>query len=371
VPNHASAVDSITPALTRTKQLLLEPFRFGLWARLAVVAIITGEAGGGGGGSFSNLGSIIGNRGGKKLAAALHFLNDPRWEQIQPYLFWIVLGFVALAAVLLLWIYSDCVYRFILLDSVLTGKCQLIEGWRRWKYAGRRYLVWVIAFGFGSLVAFAAVAGVPALLAYRAGWFEKPEQHLLGLIGGGLLFVFVLLVVVAALAIIDLFGRDFLIPIMAFEDVGALEGWERLIDLMSAEKGAYALYVLMKIVLNVASGFIFAIVNFIVFLILLIPLGALGVAAFFIGKGAGMTLDNPSTILLLIAFGLLAFAGVLYVMGLVYSPALVFFQSYTLVFFGTRYAPLASRMYPAATPVATTPLNPAAGPLPPPEPSAI
>jgi hypothetical protein len=369
VPNHASAVDSITPALTRTKQLLLEPFRFGLWARLAVVAIITGEASGGGGGGFSNLGSIINSRGGKKLAAA-QFFDGSGWEQVQPYLFWIVFGFVALAAVLLLWIYSDCVYRFILLDSVLTGKCQLVEGWRRWKYAGRRYLVWAIAFGFSSLVAFAVVAGVPALLAYRAGWFEKPDRHLLGLIGGGLLFVLVLLVVIAALAAIDLFARDFLIPIMAFEEVGALEGWDRLIDMMGAEKGAYALYVLMKIVLNVASGFLFAIVNFIVFLILLIPLGILGVAAFLIGRGAGLTLDDPSTILLLIAFGLLVFAGVLYVMGFVYSPALVFFQSYTLVFFGTRYAPLASRMYPAATPTAPTSLTPAAGPLPPPEPSA-
>jgi hypothetical protein len=372
VPNRPSAVDSINPALLRTKQLLLQPFRFGLWARLAVVAIITGETGSGGGGGLSNLGSVINNRGEKRFAAAAHFLSDPDWSQVQPYLPWIVLGFLLLAAVLFLWIYSDCVYRFILLDSVLTGDCRLIEGWRRWKHAGRRYLLWVIAFGFTSLVVFAAIVGVPLLLAFRAGWFEKPDQHLLGLVCGGLLFVLALLVTVAALAIIDLFARDFLIPVMAFEDVGVVDGWERLMGMMGPEKGAYALYVLMKIVLNVASGFIFAVVNLLVILVLLIPLAILGVAAFFIGQSAGMTLDDPSTMLLLIAFGLLILAGILYVIGFVYSPGLVFFQAYALLFFGARYEPLRSRMYPAPP----TPAPPAAPVFPndmftPPEPSAV
>jgi len=56
VPNRLSAIESISPAFARTKQLLFQPFRFGLWARLAVVAVITGEAGvgGGGGGSIPN-----------------------------------------------------------------------------------------------------------------------------------------------------------------------------------------------------------------------------------------------------------------------------------------------------------------------------
>lgn len=368
MPNRVSAVDSITPAFTRTKQLLLQPFRLGLWARLAVVALITGEAGGGGGGGFSNLGSVINNRGGKRLAAATHFLNDPGWEQIQPYLFWIVLGFVLVAALALLWIYSDCVYRFILLDSVLTGKCELIEGWRRWKFAGRRYLLWVVAYAFGALIVIGAVAGLPLLVVYGAGWFEKPDQHILGFILGGILYFLAVLLLILALFVIDLLARDFLVPVMAFEDVGAMEGWERLMDMMSAEKGAYALYVLMKVVLNAASGIVFGIVNFFVTLILLIPLGIVA-WVFITGKGAGMNLEDPSTIMLLIAFGLLALAGILYVIAFVYSPALVFFQAYTLIFFGTRYAPLASRMYPAASPASTSPPLPQTGGSLPPEPS--
>lgn len=356
MPNRASAVEAISPAFARTKQLLFQPFRFGLWARLAVVALVTGEAGGiGGGGSIPNLNNNRG--GGDQFVATARLFSEPGWDQIQPYLGWIVLGAVLALAVLFLWIYSDSVYRFILLDTVVSGQCRLREGWRRWREAGRRYFVWVIAFGFGAFLVVGVVAGIPALLAYRAGWFEKPEENLGRLIGGGILLALVVVAMVAVFAIIDMLGRDFLIPVMAFEDVGAMEGWERLLAIMGAEKSAYAVYVLMKIVLAMGSAIIFAIVNLIVILILLIPLGLLGLAGYFIASGIGISWDI-STELVVAGVGLLAFAGILYVVGFVYAPGLVFFQSYTLEFFASRYGPLGNRMFPPG------PAAPPASPLP-------
>jgi hypothetical protein len=158
VTNRASAVESISPAFTRTRKLLFQPFRYGLWARLAVVALITGEAGGGGGGggSLPNLNTHRGQGGDNQLgnywAEAARLISVPGWEQIQPYIGWIVIGAVLALGLMLLWIYSDCVYRFILLDAVVTGRCRLREGWRRWRAAGRRYFLWVIGFAFGALV---------------------------------------------------------------------------------------------------------------------------------------------------------------------------------------------------------------------------
>ena len=353
MPNRASAMESLSPAFARTKQLLFRPFRFGLWARLAVVALVTGEAGGvGGGSSIPNLNN---NRGGEdQLAGAARFFGLPGWEQMQPYAGLIAVGLAVGLAVLLLWVYSDCVYRFILLDAVVSGRCQLREGWRRWREAGRRYFVWVMAFGIGSFAVVGVVAGIPAWLAYRAGWFDKPQQNLGVLIGGGILLGLLVIAIVAILAIIDMLGRDFLVPVMAFEDVGVIDGWERLLAMMGAEKSAYAVYVLMKIVLAIGSGIIFAVINLIVILILLIPLGLLGLAGYFIGSGLGITWDL-STELLLGAVGLLAIAGILYVVGFVYAPGLVFFQSYTVEFFAPRYGPLGSKIFP---PSPATPISP-------------
>jgi len=358
-------VECISLAFARTKQLLLRPFRFGLWARLAVVALITGEAGGGGGGggSIPNFNPNQGQGGDEHWAGAAQLISVPGWEQIRPYTGWIVVGAALALAVMLLWIYSDCIYRFILLDAVVSGQCRLREGWRRWRAAGRRYFVWVIAFGFGAFLVVGVVAGIPALLAYRAGWFEKPEDNLGALIGGGILVALVVIAMVAVFAIIDMLGRDFLVPVMAFEDVGALEGWERLLSIMGAEKSAYAVYVLMKIVLAMGSAIIFAIINLVVILILLIPLGVLGLAGYFIGSGLGITWDI-STELLVAAFGLLAFAGILYVVGFVYAPGLVFFQSYTVEFFASRYGPLGSKMFPpGAAPTPRIPPSPTSAPL--------
>jgi hypothetical protein len=378
VQNRLSAVESISPAFARTKQMLFRPFRFGLWARLAVVALITGEAGGagGGGGSIPNFNR---NQGGGDHwarhwsghgAGVARLFSVPGWEEIQPYFGLIVLGVAAVLAVVLLWIYSDCVYRFILLDTVVSGECRLREGWRRWREAGRRYFLWVVAFGFVAFFLVGIVAGVPVLLAYRAGWFEKPDENLGVLIGGGILLVLAVIMLVAVLAIIDMLGRDFLVPVMAFEEVGAMDGWRRVLAMMDVEKLAYAGYVLMKIVLAMGAGIIFTIINLIVILILLFPLGLLGVIGFVIGRSAGVSSDNTSVVLLLAAFALLALAGVLYVVGFVYAPGLVFFQSYTLEFFAPRYGPLGSKMFPARSPVMPpSPPTPPGEPLLPPQPS--
>jgi hypothetical protein len=378
VSKRVSAVESISPAFARTKQMLFLPFRFALWARLAVVALITGEAGGvgGGGGSIPNFnrsrggddhwashfGSQWASQWADRWARAAHLFSVSGWQEMQPYVGLIVLGVVLAMAVVLLWIYSDCVYRFILLDAAISGRCRLREGWRRWREAGRRYFVWVVAFGFCALVLLGIVAGVPMLLAYRAGWFEKPDQHLGALILGGILLVLVVVALVAVLAIVEMFGRDFLVPVMAFEGGGPIEAWERLLEMMGAEKMAYTGYVLMKIVLAMGGAIVFSIVDLIVILILLIPLGLLGLAGYFIGNSAGFTWDI-STELLLAGLGLLVLAGILYVVGFVYAPGLVFFQSYTLEFFAPRYGPLGSRMLPSGSPVA--PPTPPSGSIPP------
>lgn len=359
MPGQLSAPDALSPAFKRMKRLLFQPFRFGLWSRLAVVALLTGEAGGGGG-SAPNL-SGMRSGGGDKWRTAAQFFANPDWQQIQPYLGWIIAGFVALVGVVLLWVYSDCVCRFILLDSVITGECRLREGWKKWRDNGRDYFVWVLAFGFCSLLLVGIVAGIPIWLAWRAGWLQKGEDHLGALIGGGLVLGLVLLVLIVALAIVDLFARDFLIPVMALEDVDAVEGWNRLLAMMGMEKGAYALYVVMKVVLAMGAAIAFTIVNLIVILVLLIPLGIVALIGYLAGQGLGVNWDNISVDLILVALALLAFAGLLYVVGFVYTPGLVFFESFTLEFFAARYGPLRMKMFRAA-PAGMLPAAPLSSP---------
>jgi hypothetical protein len=329
-----------------------------MWARLGIVALMTGEVGTGGGPTGAGFNP---KSGGRHWQFAATFFNESGWEEARPYFHWIVLGIAVVATLALLWIYCACIYRFILMDSVVTGQCRLREGWRRWKSCGAEYFVWVIGFGICAALIVGAVVGLPIWMAYQAGWFEKSDQHIAGLIAGAILLVLVFFAVVILLAAIDLLARDFLIPVMAFENLNAMDGWRRLLELMAEDKPAYIVYVLMKVALAVGSAIVFAIVDLLVALILLIP----GIVLLLFGVMIGKLADwNVSAVMLLGAFALLALAAVLFVLAFVYAPGLVFFQSYALEFFAARYEPLRSKLFPAP-PAAGLPPEGQATPKPP------
>ena len=65
--------------------------------------------------------------------------------------------------------------------------------------------------------------------------------------------------------------KDFVVPQMALEGIGAMEGWRRLWPMIQAEKGGYAGYVGMKIVLAIGAGIVIGIVSVILALVVAIP----------------------------------------------------------------------------------------------------
>jgi hypothetical protein len=340
-----SAVDCIGPAFTQTKQQLFAPFRWGRWARLALVCLLTGEfAGGGGGGPSGNFNFPVSHgKGGKHLLA----IPNIDWGKILPWLPWILVGVVLLFLLILLWVYVASVFRFVLFDSVLYDRCELKGSWARWEPCGRSYFYWCLAFSVICWIVSSLLIGVPLLLAWRAGLFHHPGEHLLALILGGAALLFILIAFFILCAIAALFAKDFCVPIMAMEKLGVLDAWRRLLPMLAAEKMAFAGYVLMKIVLAIGCAIIFGIITFLTLIILLIPLGIAGVILFFGGKAIGLTL-NVATISILVVLGGIVLAGILYLIALISTPPMVFFQSYVLHFMGSRYPALGTVVFPPA-----------------------
>jgi hypothetical protein len=127
-----SAVDSISPGIQHTKQQLFRPFRFGQWARLALVGLCAGELGSGGGGNFNYNPNTLHRH---DLLAIPHI--DP--ALLIPL---VIIAVIAIPVLWLLVIYVSSRMRFV---------------------------------------------GVPALIAFLLGWFTQPREHLPGLILGGAL----------------------------------------------------------------------------------------------------------------------------------------------------------------------------------------
>ena len=362
MPGRLSGFDAISPAMQRTKRQLFAPFRFKHWMRLAVVCILTGEiTGGGGSGLGSGTNFNFPTHPGRGGLANLPWPGAP-FRFPAEFLVWALVIAIAAVLLVLVMIYISSVFRFILFDAVLYNRCDLGEGWRRWQRQGSSYFLWQIGFGLISLAAFVIVIGVPIFSAWRAGWFSNPDRHFAALILGGLgvFGLFAALIVLAA--VVSLFTKDFVVPVMALEDQRVLDGWRRVLPMLGPEKGAYAFYVIMKILLAIGSAIIFGLLDFLVILALLIPLGLVGLVLFFVAKGAGMTW-NPLTIGAVAAAGAAVVLLLILTVALVSTPAMVFFQAYSMHFFGSRYQMLANAIASTEPPPGPTPSPPVPVPV--------
>ena len=345
-----SAVDAISPAFEHTKRQLFQPFRIGQWVRLALVGLLAGELGSGGF-KIPNLS----NFNLPRHPGSEHFLTSDLAGS-APMLFAGLIAVLVVAALLLgiLLTYVSSVMRFILFDSVLAKECHIREGWSRRQGPGWHYFLWKLLYLLSTFGVLIVLVGIPAGFAFAVGWLNNPKQHMVVLVLGGIVLFLAIMIFLFVMAVIYVLTKDFVVPQMALENIGALEGWRRLWAMMKAEKSSYAGYIGMKIVLAIVVGIILGIVGFIIGLIILIPAAGVAVAAVLGGKAAGLGW-TAATITLAVVAGSLLLAVFLFVMALISVPVIVFFPAYSIYFFAARYPALSSALYPA--PPAPPPYN--------------
>lgn len=347
-----SAVDAISPALLHTKKQLFQPFRFGQWAKLAVVGLLAGELGSSSGCNNFNFNNIKLPRGDSGRQFLQSFLqpsfSQPSWNMPDFALYaGLIAALVAAGLVLgIILMYVSSVMRFILFDSVLAQECRVGEGWSRRQGPGFRYFLWKILYILASLVFFAVVIGIPVALGVASGWFKEPKEHMAPLILGGIFLVLAILIFSLMAAVVFVITKDFVVPQMALEGIGAIEGWRRLWPMIKAEKGDYVIYLLMKIVMAIAATVIIGIVTLILGLFFVVPTAMLGIVGVLVGKSAGLSW-NAYTITLAVVVGCILFFIFLYLVSMVSVPAIVFFPAYSIYFFAGRYPALSRALYPA------------------------
>ena len=340
-----TAVDSITPALEHTKQQLFKRFQLGQWTKLAFVGLLAGELGANG---FNRSNFQLPSQGG----APPHF---PSSLPVDHALLAALIAAVVIAALAIgiILMFVSSVMRFILFDSILTRECHIRWSWSHRLGHGWRYFAWKLLYLVLTVAGIGVLVGIPLALAFAKGWLRQPKEHLPALILGGVILFLIFFTFFLASAVIFVLTKDFVVPQMALENIDVMEGWRRLWPMMNAEKGAYATYIVMKIVLSIVAGILIGIATLILGLILVIPSAALGLLAVLTGKSAGLTW-NPHTIALAIAIGCMLLAFFLYLVSLVSVPAIVFFPAYSMYFFAPRYPQLAAVLY-APFPAAQVP----------------
>jgi len=227
-------------------------------------------------------------------------------------------------ALFLLFLYVSSVMRFILFDSIIITECHIRKGWARHRRHGFEFFAWQLLLALASLTGVALIIGFPLAGAWTLGWFSHPRDHLLPLVLGGVLFLMLLAAVMLTLLLVQVRTKDFVVPQMALENLSAMEGWRRLWAWCKAEKGGYAGYIGMKIVLSIGAGVLLAIISIIVLLVFSIPIAGLGIMAALTGATAGLTW-NSLTITLAAVAGFIVFATIMFAVSFIpYRPPCFF-----------------------------------------------
>ena len=307
------------------------------------VGLFAGEmaTGGGGGGPNFQVPSSTGHAPS----------NFPGMPHIDPAVIVavIVAAVIAISVLWLLFLYISSRMRFILFDSVVAKRCEVGRMWRARRDPALKLFAWQIVFSLLSFAGMVVIVGIPVLGAFLMGWISHAREHLAGLILGGLAVFFVFMAAIVFIVCAHVFTKDFVVPQMALENISAFEGWRRLLPMLRAQKGGYAGYAGMKVVMAMGTAIAVTVVVIILVVLLLIPVGGLGLVTVLFGKAAGLSW-NVFTITFAVVAGCVFLLVLFYGVALISVPAIVFFPAYSIYFFAARYQPLANLVYPPAPP---------------------
>lgn len=344
-----SAVDTIGPAIQRTKAFLFQPFRFSTYLKLCLVAVITE----GYGANFSFNAPISGTHSSNHA----HFLATP--PRLTPQLIAaIVAGALALLVIALVLFYLITRLRFAYFHCLVQNTRQIRPGWRLYREQATRFFWLNLAVGIGFLLLTAIIAAPFVAGFWRIAKLTPPGgQPPAGMILSLLLLLLpvVFLLVLAALAT-DLVLRDFMLPHFALENTSAGQAWTAAWTRIQSEKLTFFVYALFRVLLPTA-----AIMG--IFLILIIP-GLIVIGVFvLIGIGihaalAGVTgAASILWILLEVLLGIVALILALLVGLSVGGPLSTAIREYALLFYGARYHQLGELLSPPSDPPLPAPEN--------------
>jgi hypothetical protein len=356
--NRLSALDAFSPAMSRVGTMLFKPFRLSTWLKIGFIGFLGGGVARFGSGNLNFRGPMIPpsrTPSGRmpddpfaELQRILHSIN------VAQYIHAIMIALLIGAAVALIFLYLFCRFRFVLFDSVITQQPAVGRGWRLYASQANRYFGFWLVFRLVNIATILWIIGLPIWRAYKSGALSGDDSFFVLM---KLLAAIALGAILASLvfAIISTLMKDFIMPIMALDDLALGDAWTALWRVVASEPGAWAGYLAMKLVLTIGAGIALFVAGAVAILpgifIVGIPAGIialLGAVVFKMGAAA-------AGIAVVVVAGLVAAAGACCIYMLLTAPVTVFFASYAFYFFGGRYPKLGALLWPEPAPFTPAP----------------
>jgi hypothetical protein len=147
--------------------------------------------------------------------------------------------------------------------------------------------------------------------------------------------------------------HDFILPHMALENKSFMEAWAAVKPRIGAEKGSFAMYLLMRLLVPMAAYIAQIIVMIIPLVIVIGVLVLTGVGIYTVFEGATGVIAFIG-IFIEVVLGLIGLAFVLLLGVGLGGPIATWIRNYALLFYGGRYQALGDLLYPPS-PLPPTP----------------
>lgn len=246
-----SPVEAAREAYEHTRRLLF-PFRFEHWLTLGLVAFLDQCGRGGMGGALPatppGAGWPSSNTGAGDLSDVGTWFTAHLALIVSVAIGALVLVIVVVAVVV--WIGSRA--TFVYIDDVATGRADLARPWKAHAEKAQSYFAWrfgLAAALLGSLALLIVLAAAAAFLVARGGAAGAGAGALLLIAIVPLFFLVLLAGGLGAMAL-----RDFVAPLQMHTEARCGAAVRRLADLVRAHPLPFLMYVVLKIVFEIARG---------------------------------------------------------------------------------------------------------------------
>ncbi|KAF5417244.1 MAG: hypothetical protein C5S48_00725 [Candidatus Methanogaster sp.] len=336
---------AIEGALTKTKQMLFEPFSLTKWVKLAIILFFIGGMGGGGGSNFnSNLsGSNFGDFGDSYSDAELDtFVTETISEVsvfVHQYMTYIVLAVLAILLVTALFSYISNVMQFVFVESVVRNHVTIRAYIRNNLGNGLRLFILNWTLGIAFLIAI-VLSLLPAFSAALDG-------DISALFFGS--FIPFLIIFVLSIIIFSIVGSfiNLAIPVMLYEHVGVLKALSKVISTATRSIPQVMVYWIVRVVMGIIVSIAATIIGLILVLIAVLT----GIVVYTIIRMLGF---SPFDMAHLLMPGLFFFAAILmlaFIIRLATVPFPIFMRYHALLFLRSWYADIVPFWEPAPEPV--------------------
>lgn len=255
--SHPEFLAPLGRAWRRMQELLFRPFHLGTWLTVGLAAWLVrlGEGsvgGGGGGGGWGGDGSDVGSNG------SFPSWDSWGWEEwgLAAGLLGLVgciLLFVLVLVVLILWLNGRS--HFIFLDNVVRNRAAFKEPWEEYKREGNSLFLWRLAFLVVCIFLFLLVA-LPGIFLLISAISADASP-----VPGILLIVLPAILLALAVAYVDLFLTDFVVPVMYQRRLRTNDAWRVFLPLLRRHAGSFFLWGVWIFALHFAVGLAIVIVG--------------------------------------------------------------------------------------------------------------